>query len=284
MTHEEIGIIISIFGIFFTALITGGEWNKLKKEPITKQERLKKFFKRLFVIVVGSLIILTLAITFVIKFPFKDKFSIDELPSQVGSSLEAISERTLITILDSTLTDTMADTISRFYIIESKNSETGSNAIQHRVETSPPTMATTKAITQNQVYEHRIPIKKGEKAIRLMDIEGANNFVYYLIDNGSLIFSGAGACVYPLNQQYRIFNFSLKVVLPFKKNTTNKANLVISGDGNEICTINLDKDFKEQEKAIDVSNVNTLTIYFEELGYTHISLGVWMDTPELICK
>lgn len=284
MTYEEISIIISIFGIFFTALTTGGAWNKLKKEPITKQERLKKFFNRLFVIVAGSIIILTLAISFVIKFPFRDSSLTDELPSQVESSPEATSERTLSAIPDSILTDTMTDTMSKIYILESEHSKTGSNVTQHRVETVQPKVATTKAATQNQVYNHRIPIQKGEKTIRLMDIEGANNFVYYLIDNGSLIFSGVGTCAYPLNKQYRIFNFSLKVVLPFKKNTTNKANLVISGDGKEICTINLDKNFKQQEKAIDVSNVNTLTIYFEELGYTHISLGVWMDTPELICK
>ncbi|GEM_PF-6792003 len=284
MTHEEISIIISIFGIFFAALTTGGAWNKLKKEPITKQERLKKFFNRLFVIVAGSLIILTLAITFVVKFPFRDGSLTDALPSQVESSPEATSERTLSAIPNSILTDTMTDTMSKIYILESEHSKTGSNVTQHRVETTRPKVATTKAATQNQVYNHRIPIQKGEKTIRLMDIEGANNFVYYLIDNGSLVFSGAGTCVYPLNEKYKILNFSLKVVLPFKKNTTNKANLVISADGKEICSIKFDKDFKWQDKAIDVSNVKTLTIYFEELGYTHVSLGVWMNTPELIYK
>lgn len=283
MTYTEIGMVLSIFAPLFAALIAGvGIWNKIKRESLTKQETRKKFRHWLIAIIIGALIILIVSLTIVIKFPFKDKVSNSTLPSLAESLAEAISDKTEISSINST--DIVSNVTSENYSTTSEYTKTGPVVTQRRVETTRSIAETTKTPMQNQVYNHRIPIQKGEKTIRLMDIEGANNFVYYLIDNGSLIFSGVGTCAYPLNKQYRIFNFSLKVVLPFKKNTTNKASLVISGDGKEICTINLDKNFKQQEKAIDVSNVNTLTIYFEELGYTHISLGVWMDTPELICK
>lgn len=283
MTYTEIGMVLSIFAPLFAALIAGvGIWNKIKKESLTKQETRKKFRHWLIAIINEALIILIVSLTIVIKFPFKDKVSNSTLPSLAESLAEAISDKTEISSINST--DIVSNVTSENYSTTLEYTKTGPVVTQRRVETTRSITETTKTPMQNQVYNHRIPIQKGDKTIRLMDIEGANNFLYYLFDNGDLIFSGAGTCVYPLNKQYKYLNFSLKVVLPIKKNTTNKANLVISGDGKEICTIKFDKDFKQQDKAIDVSNVKTLTFYFEELGYTHITLGAWMETPVLIYK
>lgn len=137
--------------------------------------------------------------------------------------------------------------------------------------------------TDLQTYNYRIS-QTDKRTVRLMDINGANNFMYYLIDNGKLIFSGAGTCVYPLNKKFETLNLSMKITAPFKKNTTNTAKLIIICDGVEVHTVEIDKDFQEQDLAIDVSNVTSLSLRYEELGYTNISLGFMITEPILIYK
>lgn len=133
------------------------------------------------------------------------------------------------------------------------------------------------------VFDETVPYLQKE-TIRLMDINGANNHVYYLIDNGKLIFSLHGTCVYPLNKEYSNLNINMYVQLPIKKNTTNKAYLSIKADGKEIVSYYIDKDFEKKDISINVSNVETLTFEYMETGPSLSSLGFIMNNPTLIYK
>lgn len=266
MTREDIALIITVLGILLPTFISVvGVWGKIKKENIAETEKVKKFKCYFVSVIVASFIIIVFAVLFVKVYPFKEEAS--PTTAEIDSyDLEDDNSR----LNDST-----------------KPNVTEKNILDLTTTMPKTTIPTTEYITEKTVkkrivYNQRIPIKNGNRTKRLMDVKGANNYVFYLIDNGSLLCSGVGTCIYPLNREFQTLNLTLKVVLPLKKNTTNKATLTISGDDEKLYSIEIDKNFEQIDLAIDVSDINILTLYYEELGYTHISLGFWIEDPILI--
>lgn len=138
--------------------------------------------------------------------------------------------------------------------------------------------------TTNIVSNTTVNTNAQDKTVLLMDIENANNCVFHLIGYERLIFSQHGTCVYPLNKKFSVLNMTMKVEVPIKKNTSNFATLTIKADGNEIYSLKIDRHLKKQDISIDVSQIDTLTFTYEEVGAVITALGFVILKPTLIYK
>lgn len=276
MSIEKIDLIFKIAGIFIPSIFSITLYFiKERNSTASKKEKMLTLIKYFLVTIIVIALIIICSAKFVEHYPFSTDLENTESTKQ---HIEQITEQGKEESTNEiNVTSSPTEPNSNDYLNHNKT-ETST-----KVEIETSTTIETVTSPLQLTFNYRIS-ETNKKTIRLMDISGANNSLFYLIDCGNLLFSGAGTCVYPLNKEYDFLNLSMEVVLPFKENTTNTAKLIISGDGEEICTIAIDKNFQNQDLAIDVSDINTLTLRYEELGYTHISLGFNIINPILIYK